>query len=97
MGAAATPRGEKIPADTLSLLRGMMSVDAKKRFSYAQIRQHPWYTRPNPYLTKDGKVSDPIHLATQMLAALRIDLSAEPTPPSSTSCESSRCDGSRLE
>ena len=71
---------QRIPADGLSLLRGMMNVEAKKRFSFAQIRQHPWYTRRNPLLTADGKVSDPVELATRMLARLRIDLRAQPTP-----------------
>ncbi|EAQ93546.1 hypothetical protein CHGG_01781 [Chaetomium globosum CBS 148.51] len=70
----------RLPGDALSLLRGMMNIEPHKRFSFAQIRQHPWYTRRNPLLTADGKVSDPIALAAQMLAALRIDLSAEPTP-----------------
>lgn len=70
----------RIPADALSLLRGMMNIEASKRFSFAQIRQHPWYTRRNPLLTTDGKVSDPIALAAQMLASLHIDLSADPTP-----------------
>ncbi|KAI9171823.1 putative serine/threonine protein kinase [Paramyrothecium foliicola] len=66
---------ERVPAQALSLLRGMMSIDPKKRFAFAQVRQHPWYTRHNPLLTSDGKVSDPIYLATQMLENLRIDLS----------------------
>ncbi|KAL2180174.1 kinase-like domain-containing protein [Thermothelomyces heterothallicus CBS 202.75] len=70
----------RVPADALSLLRGMMNVEASKRFSFAQIRQHPWYTRRNPLLTSDGKISDPVALATRMLAGLRIDLNAEPTP-----------------
>ncbi|KAK4042223.1 kinase-like domain-containing protein [Parachaetomium inaequale] len=70
----------RLPGDALSLLRGMMNIEANKRFSFAQIRQHPWYTRRNPLLTADGKVSDPIALAAQMLAGLRIDLNAEPTP-----------------
>jgi serine/threonine-protein kinase Chk1 len=70
----------RLPADALSLLRGMMNIEATKRFSFAQIRQHPWYTRRNPLLTADGKVSDPIALAAQMLDGLRIDLNAEPTP-----------------
>ena len=91
-GRSSDPLWQKIPADALSLLRGMMNVDAKKRFSFARIRQHPWYTRPNPYLTKDGKVSDPIQLATQMLAALRIDLSAEPTPSQQPSHSSDAMD-----
>jgi serine/threonine-protein kinase Chk1 len=70
----------RIPSDALSLLRGMMNIEANKRFSFAQIRQHPWYTRRNPLLTADGKISDPVALAAQMLAGLRIDLHAEPTP-----------------
>lgn len=69
---------ERIPPDALSLLRGMMSVDPQKRFNFNQIRQHPWYTRKNPFLTTDGKVSDPINLATQMLENLHIDFSQLP-------------------
>ncbi|KAK0617976.1 kinase-like domain-containing protein [Bombardia bombarda] len=78
-GRSSDQLWKRIPPNALSLLRGMMNVEPKKRFSFAQIRQHPWYTRRNPLLTDDGKVSDPIALATQMLSALRIDLDAEPT------------------
>lgn len=63
-----------IPQDALSLLRGMMNVDVHSRFSFTQIRQHPWYTRHNPLSDKDGKILDPIQVATKMLANLRIDL-----------------------
>lgn len=68
-----------VPSEALSLLRGMMNIDMDKRFSFAQIRQHPWYTRHNELLSSDGKVTDPLALATQMLANLRIDLTQEPT------------------
>lgn len=68
----------RIPSDTLSLLRGMMNIEPAKRFSFAQIRQHPWYTRRNPLLTEDGNISDPLQLATQMLASLRVDLTQNP-------------------
>ena len=71
---------QRLPPDALSLLRGMMSVEAKKRFSFAQIRQHPWYTRRNPLLTPEGKISDEISLATKLLEGLRIDLTLEPAP-----------------
>lgn len=71
---------ERVPPEALSLLRGMMNVEVEKRFTFAQIRQHPWYTRRNELLTSDGKVLDPIQLATQMLANLRIDLTQQPTP-----------------
>ncbi|KAJ9152132.1 Kinase-like domain-containing protein [Pleurostoma richardsiae] len=70
---------ERIPPDALSLLRGMMSIEPSRRFSFAQIRQHPWFTRRNELLTAEGKVSDPLYLATQMLANLRIDLTQQPT------------------
>ncbi|PHH67087.1 hypothetical protein CDD81_4482 [Ophiocordyceps australis] len=68
----------KAPSEALSLLRGLMAVDPLHRFSFSQVRQHPWYTRPNPLLTSEGKVSDPISLATQMLENLRIDFSQLP-------------------
>jgi len=71
---------ERLPPDALSLLRGMMNIEAKKRFSFAQIRQHPWYTRRNPLLTPEGKIMDEISLATKLLEGLRIDLTLEPTP-----------------
>lgn len=69
----------RIPADALSLLRGMMSVDTSKRFSFAQIRQHPWYTRHNRLLAADGQISDPLTVATQMLENLHIDFSQMPS------------------
>ncbi|KAH6657712.1 serine/threonine-protein kinase chk1 [Truncatella angustata] len=70
---------ERLPVEVLSLLRGMMNIEPGKRFSFAQIRQHPWYTRHNKLLTKDGQVSDPLKLATQMLENLRIDFSQKPS------------------
>lgn len=80
-GRSSDPLWERIPPTALSLLRGMMSVDPSKRFSFSQIRQHPWFTRHNPLLTEAGAVTDQIHLATQMLSNLRIDLS-KPVPAS---------------
>lgn len=71
---------QSVPPEALSLLRGMMNIDMDKRFSFAQIRQHPWYTRHNDLITADGRVSNPIELATRMLANLRIDLTKELTP-----------------
>lgn len=85
-GRSSDALWEKIPVEALSLLRGMMSINPEKRFNFNQIRQHPWYTRHNPLMTADGKVSDPINLAAQMLENLRIDFSQKPSsqqPPSS--------------
>ncbi|POR32242.1 Serine/threonine-protein kinase chk1 [Tolypocladium paradoxum] len=70
---------KRVPPEALSLLRGMMSLDPEKRFGFPQVRQHPWYTRPNPLLTSDGKVSDPIVLAARMLENLHIDFSQQPS------------------
>ncbi|KAI8302021.1 Serine/threonine-protein kinase chk1 [Colletotrichum sp. SAR11_240] len=82
----------RIPANALSLLRGMMSIDPEKRFSFARVRQHPWYTRTNPHLTSDGQVSDPINLATKMLESLRIDFSQQPTASQGTSSNADAMD-----
>ncbi|KAK3388795.1 kinase-like domain-containing protein, partial [Sordaria brevicollis] len=84
-GRSTDPLWQRVPPDALSLLRGMMNVEANKRFSFTQIRQHPWYTRHNPLLNAEGSVIDPIALAAQMLARLRIDLRAaayQPPPAS---------------
>ena len=70
---------KKLPSDVLSLLRGMMCVDPMNRFNFARIKQHPWYKRKNPLLTADGKMTDPLSLATQMLEGLHIDFSQQPT------------------
>lgn len=67
-----------LPAETLSLLRGMMRVNPKERFSLAEIRRHPWFTRENKYLGSDGKIENPLTLATQMFESMRIDFSQDP-------------------
>ncbi|KAI1756812.1 putative serine/threonine protein kinase [Xylaria castorea] len=76
-GRSSDSLWERIPAEALSLLRGMMNIDPKRRFSFAQIRQHPWYTRNNRFLAADGQISDPINVATKMLENLRIDFSQQ--------------------
>lgn len=78
-GRSSDELWKKLPAPVLSLLRGMMNVDVPKRFSFDQIKRHPWYTRKNPLLTTDGKMSDPLGLATQMLSNLRIDFEQKPS------------------
>ncbi|OTB05148.1 hypothetical protein M426DRAFT_144250 [Hypoxylon sp. CI-4A] len=95
-GRSSDSLWERIPAEALSLLRGMMSIDPKKRFSFAQIRQHPWYTRHNRFLASDGQINDPINLATRMLENLHIDFSQQPTTsqrPSQTSQDGMDIDG----
>ncbi|KAI1384164.1 Pkinase-domain-containing protein [Hypoxylon trugodes] len=79
-GRSSDPLWERIPAEALSLLRGMMSVEPKKRFSFAQIRQHPWYTRHNKFMAADGQIIDPLNLATKMLENLHINFSQQPPP-----------------
>lgn len=67
-----------LPADTLSLLRGMMRIEPSERFSLADVRRHPWFTRKNQYLTPDGKLKNPLALATQMFESMKIDFSQDP-------------------
>lgn len=68
-----------LPAETLSLLRGMMRVEPSQRFSLTDVRRHPWYTRRNPYLSHDGKVENPVAVATQMFQSMRIDFDHDST------------------
>jgi serine/threonine-protein kinase Chk1 len=70
---------QKLPSTVLSLLRGMINVDTTQRFSFQQIKAHPWYTRKNPLLTPDGKIADQLTLATRMLEGLHINFSQQPT------------------
>jgi serine/threonine-protein kinase Chk1 len=70
---------QKLPKSVLSLLRGMMNVDTSQRFSFQQIKAHPWYTRKNPLLTSDGKITDQLALATKMLEGLHINFNQQPT------------------
>lgn len=67
-----------LPTETLSLLRGMMRVEPNERFSLADVRRHPWFTRKNQYLTSDGKLENPLALATQMFESMKIDFSQDP-------------------
>ncbi|KAI1103626.1 Pkinase-domain-containing protein [Jackrogersella minutella] len=78
-GRSSDSLWERIPAEALSLLRGMMNIEPKKRFSFAQIRQHPWYTRHNRFLAADGQILDPVNLATKMLENLHIDFNQQPS------------------
>lgn len=69
---------QNLPDETLSLLRGMMRVDPEERFSLAEVRCHPWFTRKNQYMSPDGKLENPIALATQMFESMKIDFSQDP-------------------
>lgn len=93
-GHSTDPLWGRIPPAALSLLRGMMSIDTKQRFSFAQIRQHPWFTRTNKMLTADDRISDPLELATQMLGNLRIDLKNPSTARLDSSGDAMDLDGS---
>jgi len=70
---------QRIPKSVLSLLRGMMNVDPKKRFNFEHIKRHPWYTRKNPLRTSDGKMVDEVGMATLMLEGLKINFNQQPT------------------
>ena len=77
-GRSADELWQKAPHAVLSLLRGMMRIDPTTRFTFEDVRRHPWFTRASPFLSADGKASSPITLATEMLESLKIDFSQEP-------------------
>lgn len=69
---------QRVTPETISLLRGMMKVDPTDRWTFEEVRRHPWFTRSNPYVTADGKMKSPVTLATTMLENLRIDFAQDP-------------------
>ncbi len=69
----------KLSPGVQSLLRGMLKLDPKERFTLEEVRRHPWFTRANSYLSSTGAAKDPIALATKLIEGLHIDVDAEPT------------------
>lgn len=69
---------DALPTEILSLLRGMMRVDAASRFSLADIRRHPWYTRHNELMDADGRVVDQLSMATNMFEQLHVSFDTDP-------------------
>ena len=77
-----------LPVDVLSLLRGMMRVDVGSRFSMEDVRRHPWFTRRNTYIDKEGRLISPMSLATNMFEALHINFDADPLAGTQRSADS---------
>ena len=67
---------QSLPTAVLSLLRGMMQVNAVERFSLEKVRTHPWFTRKNRYMVNDGRLVEQISLATNMFESLRVSSDA---------------------
>lgn len=67
-----------LPPEVLSLLRGMMRVDVGSRFTLEDVRRHPWFTRPNKYMNSDGRLFNPMSLATNMFESLHISFDGDP-------------------
>lgn len=69
---------DELPTEVLSLLRGMMRVDPLSRFSLADVRRHPWYTRKNTLMDDNGRIVDQISMATNMFEQLHVSFDADP-------------------
>lgn len=67
-----------LPTEVLSLLRGMMRVDVRTRFSLQDVRRHPWFTRKNRYMNANGRLVDAVSLATNMFESLHVNFEADP-------------------
>ena len=70
--------GQPEGSGVIPLLRGMMSVEQGSRYSLATVQLHPWFRRTNPHLRNDGKLSNPVALATEMFESMHIDFSQDP-------------------
>ncbi|RAO68941.1 uncharacterized protein BHQ10_004953 [Talaromyces amestolkiae] len=84
---------QRLPPSVLSLLRGMMKVDVASRFTMEDVRRHPWFTRPNKYISSEGKLRDQLNLATSMFESLHIDFSQDPLAPPHSQSQRSRQNG----
>lgn len=77
-GRPADELWDALPSDVLSLLRGMMKVDVPKRFSLADVRLHPWFTRKNKFMDENGRLMNSVDLATDMFEQLHVSFDADP-------------------
>ncbi|KAI5303152.1 TFIIH complex serine/threonine-protein kinase subunit kin28 [Ascosphaera pollenicola] len=68
----------RLPPAAASLLRGMMHPDATQRLTMKSIRQHPWVDRETTWLAPDGKLANPVRVATNMFESLHIDMTQDP-------------------
>ncbi|PCH02842.1 Calcium/calmodulin-dependent/calcium-dependent protein kinase [Penicillium occitanis (nom. inval.)] len=84
---------QRLPSSVLSLLRGMMKVDVASRFTMEDVRRHPWFTRPNKYISSEGVLKDQLNLATSMFESLHIDFSQDPLAPPPSQSQRSRPSG----
>ncbi|RMZ80811.1 hypothetical protein DV737_g2804, partial [Chaetothyriales sp. CBS 132003] len=69
---------QALPGEVLSLLRAMLKPDPKTRFSLADVRRHPWFTRKSKHVDSKGRFIDPIRTATTMFESLRVSFDAAP-------------------
>lgn len=69
---------QTLPGEVLSLLRGMMKIDTQSRFSLEDVRRHPWFTRHNQFMDKEGRLTNPVSLATNMFESLKISFNGDP-------------------
>lgn len=67
-----------LPPEMLSLIRGMLRLEADSRYTLQDIKKHPWFQRRNSFLSSSGRSAHPVQLATSMLSQLRIDFSQPP-------------------
>lgn len=69
---------DALPIEVLSLLRGMMRADTKTRFSLEEVRRHPWFTKINKYMDINGRLTDPVTMATNMFESLHVSFDSDP-------------------
>lgn len=79
-GRPADELWDGLPVEVLSLLRGMIRIDTGTRFSWEEVRRHPWFTRRNDFMDEQGQLTNPLSLATSMFQSLKIDFSSSRAP-----------------
>lgn len=81
-----------LPVEVLSLLRGMMKIDTASRFSLEDVRRHPWFTRSNQFMDHEGRLTNPVSLATNMFESLKISFDDDALAGTQSSARSDAMD-----
>lgn len=69
---------DRLPRETISLLRGILNPDVTRRFTMEKVLSHPWFKRKTKFLTPDARLANPVNVATSMFESLHVDFSKDP-------------------
>jgi serine/threonine-protein kinase Chk1 len=67
------PPWNRLSAEVLHLLKGILNVYEDQRYKASQIKKHQWFSRKNYMMHENGKCNDPLALATRLFSQLAVE------------------------